>query len=240
MVLRAKLLTELVGSFVFMTVIALSGPMGSLAPVAIGLALTAMVYMGGHVSGAHYNPAVSFGLLARRVIDLRTMLAYWTAQVFGALLAFAVGDLIGGRAVGIQPAAGVSWLAALTAEMLFTAALVLVVLNVAATRATAGNSFYGLAIGLTVAVGAFAVGPISGAAFNPAVGLGATAVAAIAGHGPWSHLWLYIVGPLAGAALGAAVHVLQGPAIPVPPEKPSKGRSAEPEAAAGRGSLFDF
>jgi len=219
MVLRAKLLTELVGSFVFMTVIALSGPIGSLAPVAIGLALAAMVYMGGHVSGAHYNPAVSFGLLVRRVIDLRTMLFYWAAQALGALLAFAVADLIGGRAAGIQPGAGVSWAAALTAEVVFTAALVLVVLNVAATRATAGNSFYGLAIGFTVAAGAFAVGPISGAAFNPAVGLGATAVAGIAGHGTWSTLWLYIVGPLAGAAVGAAVHGLQGPAIPVPPEQ---------------------
>jgi aquaporin Z len=219
MVLRAKLLTELVGSFVFMTVIALSGPIGPLAPVAIGLALAAMVYMGGHVSGAHYNPAVSFALLTRRVIDLRTMLFYWAAQVLGALLAFTAADLVGGRAVGIQPGSGVSWMAALTAEVIFTAALVLVVLNVAATKATAGNSFYGIAIGFTVAAGAFAVGPISGAAFNPAVGLGATAVAAIAGPGTWSHLWLYIVGPLVGAAIGAGVHQLQGPAIPVPPEE---------------------
>ena len=218
MVLRAKLLTELMGSFVFMTVIGLSGPIGPLAPVAIGLALAAMVYMGGHISGAHYNPAVSFGLLVRRVIDLRTTLLYWTAQVLGALLAFGAADLLGGHAAGIQPGVGVSWIAALTAEVIFSAALVLVVLNVAATRATAGNSFYGLAIGFTVAAGAFAVGPISGAAFNPAVGLGATAVAAIAGHGTWSHLWLYIVGPLAGASIGAGVHTLQGPALPVPPE----------------------
>lgn len=219
MILRAKLLTELVGSFVFMTVIALSGSTGRLAPVAIGLALAGMVYMGGHVSGAHYNPAVSFALLVRRVIDLPTMLSYWAAQVLGALLAFATGDLLGGGAAGIQPGSGVSWFAALAAEVMFTAALVLVVLNVAATRATSGNSFYGLAIGFTVAAGAFAVGPISGGAFNPAVGLGATAVAAVAGHGTWSNLWLYLAGPLAGAAIGAAVHALQGPAIPVPPEQ---------------------
>lgn len=219
MILRAKLLTELVGSFVFMTVIALSGPTGPLAPVAIGLALAAMVYMGGHVSGAHYNPAVSLALLVRRVIDLPTMLFYWAAQVLGALLAFAVGDLLGGGAPGIHPGSGVSWVAALAAEVVFTAALVLVVLNVAATRATAGNSFYGIAIGFTVAAGAFAVGPISGGAFNPAVGLGATAVAAVLGHGTWSNVWLYVAGPLAGAAIGAAVHALQGPAIPVPPEQ---------------------
>jgi len=134
----------------------------------------------------------------------------------------------------------VSWLAALTAEMLFTAALVLVVLNVAANRATAGNSFYGLAIGLTVAVGAFAVGPISGAAFNPAVGLGATAVAAIAATAR---------GRTSGDT--SSVH-WRAPRSALPSmcsrdrpfrcrlKKPSKGRSAEPEAAAGRGSLFDF
>jgi aquaporin Z len=96
---------------------------------------------------------------------------------------------------------------------------VTVVLNVAATRATAGNSFYGLAIGITVAAGAFAVGPLSGAAFNPAVGFGATAVAALAAHGTWSDLWLYIVGPLAGAAIGAGVHALQAAATPAAPKK---------------------
>jgi aquaporin Z len=220
MVLRAKLLTELAGSFAFMTVIALSGPAGSLAPIAIGLGLAAMVYMGGHVSGAHYNPAVSFALYLRRVLDLPTMLCYWAAQAIGALLAFTAGYALSGHTPGIHPGAGVSSPAALGAEIIFTAALVLVILNVAATKATAGNSYYGLAIGFTVAAGAFAVGPISGAAFNPAVGLGATAVAAVAGHGDWSHLWLYVVGPIAGAAIGAGLHVLQGPATtPVPPEK---------------------
>jgi aquaporin Z len=219
MILRAKLLTELLGSFAFMIVIALSGQAGSLAPVAIGLALAAMVYMGGHTSGAHYNPAVSFALFLRAVIDLRTMIWYWVAQIAGALLAFAAGDLMSGHTPGIHPGTNVSLLAALGAEIIFTAALALVVLNVAATRATAGNSFYGLAIGFTVAAGAFAVGPISGAAFNPAVGLGATAVAAVASGGDWSHVWLYLVGPFVGAALGAGVHVLQSPAVPVAPEK---------------------
>jgi aquaporin Z len=219
MTLRAKLLTELVGSFVFMTVIALSGGAGQLAPVAIGLALAAMVYMGGHVSGAHYNPAVSFALFLRRVIDARTMVAYWVTQVIAGLLAFAVADMLSGHTPGLQPGPRVSVWAALIAEIIFTAALATVVLNVAATRETAGNSFYGLAIGFTVAAGAFAVGPISGAAFNPAVGFGATAVGALAGHGSWTYLWMYVIGPLAGAAIGAGVHLLQTPAAAVQPEK---------------------
>jgi len=208
-VLARKLLTEMVGAFLFMSVIALSGSAGQLAPLAIGLALAAMVYMGGHVSGAHYNPAVSFGVFLRRGIDSRTMVAYWIAQLVGGVLAFTAGYAISGHTPGIHPGSGVSSLQALGAEALFTGALVLVVLNVAATAATAGNQYYGLAIGITVAAGAFAVGPISGGAFNPAVGFGATAVAALSGHGGWSDLWLYLVGPGAGAAIGAGIHRMQ-------------------------------
>lgn len=218
MTLPARLLTELVGSFVFMTVIALAGGIGQLAPLAIGLGLCAMVYMGGHVSGAHYNPAVSFGLLLRRVIDARTMAAYWGAQMLAALMAFTFGYMLTGHATGVHPGANVSWLSALASETVFSAALVTVVLNVAATRATAGNSYYGIAIGFTVAAGAFAVGPISGAAFNPAVGIGATFVGALFGHGSWSDLWLYFVGPFAGAAVAAGIHALQTHAKPVTPE----------------------
>ncbi len=117
----------------------------------------AMVYMGGHVSGAHYNPAVSFGLLLRGVIPASTMVAYWAAQLMAGALAFAFGYLVVGNSPGIHPGAGVYWYSALAAEVVFTTALVLVVLNVAATKQTAGNSFYGLAIGATVAAGAFVV-----------------------------------------------------------------------------------
>ncbi len=216
--MRAKLLTEFAGTFVFLSVIALSGRAGSLAPLAIGFALAAMVYMGGHISGAHYNPAVSFGLYLRGVIPATTMGLYWVSQLAAAGLAFGLAFLIGGRSSGIHPGAGVYWYSALAAEILLTTALMLLVLNVAATKETAGNSYYGLAIGFTVAAGAFTVGPISGAAFNPAVGFGATLGAALFAHGGWADLWLYIVGPLAGAALGAGIHRLQARPHPVPPE----------------------
>jgi aquaporin Z len=219
MTLSAKLLTELAGTFVFFTVIALSGHIGVLAPLAIGVVLMAMVYMGGHVSGAHYNPAVTFGLFLRGVIPASTMAAYWAAQLVAGILAFVFGYLVSGASPGIHPGAGVYWYSALAAEIVFTAALVLVVLNVAATKQTAGNSFYGLAIGATVAAGVLAVGPISGAGFNPAVGVSATLGSALFAHGGWSDLWLYIAGPLAGAAIAAVLHRTQTLRAPVRPEE---------------------
>ena len=216
--MRARLLTEFVGTFVFLSVIALSGPAGPLAPLVIGLALAAMVYMGGHVSGAHYNPAVTFGLFLRGVITPPTMGLYWVTQLAAGMLAFWFAFLLTGHSGGIHPGTGVLWFSAVAAELVFTAGLVLVVLNVAATKETAGNSYYGLAIGFTVAAGAFAVGPISGAAFNPAVAFGATAGAALFQHGGWSDLWIYLAGPLLGAAVGAGIHILQARPGPVPPE----------------------
>jgi aquaporin Z len=205
----AKLVTELVGTFLFLSVIALSGATGSLAPLAIGSALMAMVYMGGHISGAHYNPAVSFGVFLRRKMGAIDMLAYWAAQLVGAVLAFAFGYLVSGHSPGIHPGPKVDVFQALAVEILFTAALVLVVLNVAMTKATQGNSFYGLAIGFTIAAATFVGGPISGGAYNPAVGLGATLGSAIFTGGGWSDVWLYVAGPLIGAAIGAAIHALQ-------------------------------
>ena len=216
--MRAKLLTEFVGTFLFLTVIALSGKAGPFAPLAIGMSLMTMVYMGGHVSGAHYNPAVTFGLFLRRIITAATMAQYWITQLVAGLLAFAFAFAVSGDPAGIHPGDSVTALAALAAEVVFTTALVLVVLNVAATKETAGNSYYGIAIGFTVGAGAFAVGPISGAAFNPAVGVAATFSGAVFGHGSWADVWIYLVGPLAGAAIGALIHYAQARPGPVPVE----------------------
>src|SRR5713101_1708572 len=209
MPLTAKLVTEGLGTFIFLTVIGLSGPIGPLAPLAIGAALMVMVYMGGHISGAHYNPAVSFGVFLRRKLDAADMVAYWVAQLVGAALAFVFGYLASGHTPGIHPGPKVQVLQALAVEILFTTALVLVVLNVASTKATEGNSFYGLAIGFTIVAAAFAGGPISGGAFNPAVGFGATLGSAVFAGGSWSDLWIYFVGPLIGAAIAAGIHHLQ-------------------------------
>ncbi|HEY8864178.1 MAG TPA: aquaporin [Candidatus Dormibacteraeota bacterium] len=205
-----KLITETIGTFTLLTVIALSGPIGPLAPLAIGAALMAMVYMGGHISGAQYNPAVSFGMFLRKKLPATEMAGYWVAQLLGAVLAFGVGYLVSGHTPGIHPGAKVQVFQALAVEILFTAVLVLVIINVAASKATQGNSFYGLAIGSTIAAATFVGGPISGGAFNPAVGFGATLGSAMFGAGGWSDLWIYVVGPLIGGAIGAGIGHLQG------------------------------
>jgi aquaporin Z len=107
------------------------------------------------------------------------------------------------------PGADVAVGPALLAEALVTFALVLVVLNVATAEATKGNSYYGLAIGFTVAAGAYTAGPVSGGAFNPAVGIGPITVHAFSGGGSFADLWIYLVGPLAGAVAAAPVFRLQ-------------------------------
>jgi aquaporin Z len=205
----AKLLTEFVGTFLFLTVISLSAGAGALAPLAIGSALMVMVYMGGHVSGGHYNPAVSLGVFLRGKMSARDMGLYWVVQLVAAVLAFAFGYLVSGATPGIHPGEGVNPFAAVAVEAVFTLSLVLVVLNVAVSKATAGNSFYGLAIGFAIVIAAFTGGPISGGAFNPAVGVGATVGGVLFGGQAVTDLWIYIVGPLVGGAVAAGIYMLQ-------------------------------
>ena len=117
--------------------------------------------------------------------------------------------LLMGRTFAPAPAAAATSMQALLVEILYTFALVIVVLNTATHAAVKGNSFYGLAIGFTIVVAAFAGGPISGGAFNPAVGIGPILIDTFMGGGSMQHLWLYIVGPLAGGAIAAGVFAIQ-------------------------------
>ncbi|MFZ5624764.1 MAG: MIP/aquaporin family protein [Gemmatimonadota bacterium] len=205
-----KLLTEFIGTFFLVLTVCLTVAGGvPWAALAIGSALMVMVYMGGHVSGAHYNPAVSLAAVLRGALPRGELVGYWVAQLLGAAAAAFAGSLIAGKTIPFQPGDGVSAFSALLVEILFTFALALVVLNVATSRQTAGNSFYGLAIGFTITAAAFAGGPISGGAFNPAVGTGPMLVHALSGGGSFGWLWLYWVGPLAGGALAALVFRMQ-------------------------------
>jgi aquaporin Z len=133
---------------------------------------------------------------------------YVVAQVVAGICAFALGFYISGKTVPIEPGAGFDVTKALIVETLFTLALVLVVLNTACSKKTEGKGFYGLAIGFTIVIAAIAGGPVSGGAFNPAVGIGATVLNATQG-GSWSNIWIPIVGPLVGAAVAAMIWKVQ-------------------------------
>ena len=205
-----KLVTEFIGTFFLVLTVGLTVTSGTaFAPLAIGSALMIMVYMGGHISGAHYNPAVSLAVHMRGKMSAGEMISYWGAQVLGALVAALVATWAAGQGFAPAPGPDASAAVALTLEFLFTFALALVVLNTATSPLTEGNSYYGLAIGFTVVVGAFAAGGISGGAFNPAVGLGPILIDTIHGGSSIGHVWLYLVGPLLGGALAAVVFKLQ-------------------------------
>jgi aquaporin Z len=206
-----RYLTEFIGTFFLVFTIGLTVTAGApMAPLAIGSSLMIMVYMGGHVSGGHYNPAVSLALLLRgKLTSVGEFAGYVVSQLAGAVVAALATYLIVGQTLKVAPADSASTLAALLVEILFTFALALVVLNVAASAKTQGNSFYGLAIGFTITVGAFAGGPISGGAFNPAVGTGPILVDALVAGGSLAHLWLYSAGPFLGGALAAGVFGIQ-------------------------------
>ena len=199
-----KLVVEFIGTFflVFTVGMTVKGPdgAGALAALAIGSSLMVMVYAGGHFSGGHYNPAVTLGVTLRGKATWSEAIPYWGAQ-FAAAIVAALLVLFIKPSVPAPPDSPVEYsiAAKLLVEFLFTFALVYVVLNSATAKGTAGNSFYGLAIGFTVVVGAFAVGPVSGGAFNPAVALG-VATAKIA---DWTNIWIPLVADFAGGASAA-------------------------------------
>ena len=185
---------------------AIGGQAGAMAPVAIGTILMVMVYAGGHISGAHYNPAVTFAVLIRKKISINDAIVYWIAQIGGAMAAWAIGKFIF-DVEGQGTSAIKSVEQGLGAEILGTFALAYVVLNVATAKANNGNSFYGLAIGFTVMTCAFTFGGYSGGAFNPAVAIGASLMKGFI----WADLWIYLVGSLGGALLAGLVFNMNNP-----------------------------
>ena len=203
-----RLAAEFIGTFfLVVTVCTAINPKtgaGALAPLAIGSILMAMVFAGGHISGGHYNPAVSFAVMIRGKLTAGEWLCYTATQLgAGAAGGLAARSIVGaGRPETISNAWKI-----LVVELLFTFALAYVVLNVATARTSEGNSYFGLAIGFTVAAGAFTVGGISGGAFNPAVALGLS----ILGRFAWNELWIYLVAALAGAAIAAVAFLYTQP-----------------------------
>jgi len=189
-----KYIVELIGTFFLVYAVGHAVIAGNaLAPIAIGLMLMVMIFAGGHISGGHFNPAVTVGVWLRGKCDTKDVVPYILCQIVGAVLAGFLVTFLRGKGTGGAEYALVN---VIVAELVGTFALVWVVLNAATAKANSGNSFYGAAIGMTVTAGAFAVGDLSGAAFNPAVAIGAVAMGII----KVKFLWVYlVVCPLAGA-----------------------------------------
>ncbi|AQZ62105.1 Aquaporin Z [[Actinomadura] parvosata subsp. kistnae] len=207
-------ITEFIGTFFLVFTVGVTALTGApLAPVAIGAILMVMVYAGGHISGGHYNPAVTLAVLLRGRITMADALPYWVAQVAGGVVAAMVAAyVINPSAVrAVSPSGRGVWVA-LVAEALFTFALAYVVLNAATSKDHPGNSFYGLAIGFTVAAGAFTVGGVSGGAFNPAVAIGAASI----GLFDWTRIWVWLVAELIGAAAAGIVFLALNPSDRAP------------------------
>jgi len=192
-----KYIVEFIGTFFLILTIGLAVRSGSpLAPLAIGASLMVMIFSGGHVSGGHFNPAVTLAVWLRGKLPMKDVVPYWIAQFIAGVVAALVVNQLVGRSV--TPAEHVV-VNSLIVEFLFTFALGWVVLNTATSKGTLDNSFYGLAIGFTVVAGAVAAGGISGGAFNPAVGLGVF----LMGMESISQLGIYIGANLAGGAVAA-------------------------------------
>jgi len=199
---KRKLVVEFIGTFflVFTVGMAVIAPGAeAFAPLAIASMLTVMVYAGGHISGAHYNPAVTFSLLLRGLVSKSEAIGYWIVQITAAVIAALIVGMMKPEMPTEVMNGSLEIIPVFLAEFLFTFALVYVIHNVATAKATEGNSFYGFAIGFTVLAGALTVGGISGGGFNPAVYIGGS-IMKIFG---WSYFWLYFLAQFTAAAAAA-------------------------------------
>ena len=227
----AKYLTEFIGTFFLILTIGLTviePGAGPLAPLAIGSVLMVMIYAGGHVSGAHYNPAVTLAVWLRGQHPTRDVLPYMGVQVLVAIVAGLL--VVVFKPASVVAAAQLDIVAAFLAELVFTFALAYVVLNVATAEETSGNSYFGLAIGFTVLAGAYAVGAISGGAFNPAVAVSVS----LMGLSSWVNIWIFLVAELLGGALAAyAFKAIHPPATDKPVMAVSESQSEQSRSLDG-------
>ena len=189
---------EFFGTMFLVLAIALTGN-----PLAIGMMLMAMVYTGGHISGAHYNPAVTIAVWMRGKLKPDKIFGYLMSQVIGAFTASYIFYALSGKAFLPSPASGIPLWNSILVEILFTFILCSVILAVATSKKLEGNHIYGLAIGLTLAAGAYAGGSISGGVYNPAVALGPMIFGSLIGVYGFNNLIIYLIGPFAGAILAA-------------------------------------
>ena len=202
--MQQKLTTEFIGTFFLSLTIctaAVYGSAGEYAPFGIASTLMVMIYAGGHISGAHYNPAVTVSIYLRGACEKDEVLPYIASQVIGAIsAALIVENLLFPDA--LSPVTAELGTDAVVAELLFTFALAYVILNVATTESTSGNGYYGAAIALVVFAGAITVGSISLASFNPAV----TSALTVSGKLGLADSWMHFVPQFIGAVLATYVY----------------------------------
>ena len=193
-----KYIAEFIGTFFLVLTVGctvIPSAAGVIPALAIGAVLMVMVFAGGHISGGHFNPAVTFAIFIRGRLEMKDVIPYWVAQIAaGIVAAFVAVWLVGKDGTPLEVT---NIPAVFVAEFLFTFALAYVVLNCATAKGTLDNSFYGLAIGFTVLAGIFAVGAISGGAFNPAVATGAAVMKLL----KISDIWIHIVAELAAGLI---------------------------------------
>jgi len=200
--MQQKLTTEFIGTFFLsltICTVAVYGPAVEYAPFGIAATLMVMIYAGGHISGAHYNPAVTVSIYLRGACDKEEVLPYIVSQVIAAVSAaivvenFLFPESVAAFELGTD---------AVVAELLFTFVLAYVILNVATTESTSGNGYYGAAIALVVLAGAITVGSISLASFNPAV----TSALIVSGKLTLADSWMHFVPQFVGAVLATYVY----------------------------------
>jgi aquaporin Z len=213
--LGTRLAAEAVGTFIFFF-LGFSGvavvvdigpdaitPLGVAVGFGFGLALAIAAF--GHISGGHFNPAVSAGLAIAGRFPSKDVLPYWVAQLVGGFGAVVVMAIVYSSevmdALHTQPGSGIDDWAALVLEIVATALFVMVILTVATDERAAWNGVMApFLIGLYIFTAAVTVGPASGGSFNPARSLDP-----VLWNQEWSDVWIYIIGPLAGGVLGAAI-----------------------------------
>mmetsp|Transcript_15585 Transcript_15585/g.41920 ORF Transcript_15585/g.41920 Transcript_15585/m.41920 type:complete len:241 (-) Transcript_15585:252-974(-) len=203
-------IAEMLGTAILVFVIQLAVTSGSsLAPLAIGLGLVAIVYAIAPISGAHVNPAVTLSIFLRGKSKPADAIMYWFAQLVGGVVGALLGLIVGGESIAPAIGKGHNFMQAFLAELIITSILCFVVLAVATSKAAEKNSWYGLSIGIVVFFGAVSVGGISGGSFNPAVTFGLCFVKGIRhfAFAAWT-----VLAQLLGGVLGAFFYYLVAPA----------------------------
>lgn len=204
--MQHKLTTEFIGTFFLSLTVctaAVYGSAGDYAPFAIASVLMVMIYAGGHISGAHYNPAVTVSVYLRGACDKDDVLPYIASQIVAAVsAALIVERLLSSKTPDPTPEMFELGTEAVVAELLFTFALAYVILNVATTESTSGNGYYGAAIALVVLAGAMTVGSISLGSFNPAV----TSALIVSGKVSLADSWMHFAPQFIGAVLATYVY----------------------------------